>query len=346
MRPEHEPLLDDLRAQLLEPRDVGVEALVDERLELDRAARALAQEVVELAMPPDDAAGHEHRAARAVAFLVDDDARPARHGLRRSDETGHTGPGDDEVGHGSDQREAGLVLDVLDADAVGPAEEHRERVRCVDDVLDVEPARAGLLLDLPGAVHEEGQVVEERALALVRIPLAQLDVAVVDGEAGCPFTLETEVGEARGGGLRVGHRQHHVVEVGSCRRAVLDDGECEPLRCADDEGLSVALRGIAGLREPGARLLEARDPDDNPLEHASLTGPLGGEERHLATPRVPADQRERIGAIDHMHAAAVREQPRQLVAFCGPEGDVVERRDVHLVVVPVPALSPRRSAAR
>jgi hypothetical protein len=187
-------------------------------------------------------------------------------------------------------------------------------------------------------------VVEERALAFVRIPPAQLDVAVLDGEPGHPVTLEAEVGETRGGRLRVGHRQHDVVQVGSFRGAVLDDRERDPLRRADDDGLSVALRGVPGLREPRARVLEMRDPHDDPLEHASLTGPLGGEERHLATPRVPADQGERVGALDHVHAAAIREQPRQLVAFRRPEGDVVERRDVHLVVVPVPALSPRRSA--
>src|SRR4051812_11327521 len=47
----------------------------------------------------------------------------------------------------SDEREAGLVLDVLHAHALGAAEEDRERVRGVLDVVDLEAGALGLVLD-------------------------------------------------------------------------------------------------------------------------------------------------------------------------------------------------------
>ena len=88
------------RAELLQPPQVDVEPLVHEALEHGVAAGALAAEVVELAVPPDDPAREQHRAARAVALLEDEHARATGGRLRRGDEPGHSGPGDDEVGHG------------------------------------------------------------------------------------------------------------------------------------------------------------------------------------------------------------------------------------------------------
>ena len=69
------------------------------RLEHGVAAGALAPEVVELAVPPDDTARETHRAARPLELLEHEDARAASGRLCRRDEAGHSGACDDEVGH-------------------------------------------------------------------------------------------------------------------------------------------------------------------------------------------------------------------------------------------------------
>ena len=191
--------LDDPGATLLEPGEVVVETLVDEPLELDSAPGAFAEEVVELAVAPDDAAGEEHRAARPVALLVDDDFVPRDVASTAATRPARPAPATTRSGTPSavlDQREAGLVLDVLEADAIRAAQEHGERVGRVHDVFDVQPAGARLLLDAVGAVDEEREVVEERAIALVCVALAQHDVPVVDGEP-VAVALEPELGETR-----------------------------------------------------------------------------------------------------------------------------------------------------
>ena len=52
---------------------------------------------------------------------------------------------------GSDEREARLVLDVLELDPVGPPDEDGARVRRRPHVRDLDPARARLALDVVGA---------------------------------------------------------------------------------------------------------------------------------------------------------------------------------------------------
>src|SRR5215204_4707507 len=78
----------------------------------------------------------------------------------------------------SDQREAGLVLHVLDAHAGRAAQEHGERVGCVLDVVDLDAALLGVALHLVGRIHEQRDVVEQRALGLgaLSLPDAQLPV--------------------------------------------------------------------------------------------------------------------------------------------------------------------------
>ena len=88
---------DRLGAERLEPGERVVEPLPDEPLERCVAARALGSEVVPLAVPPDDAARQEHRAARAGPLL--DHARPqaelAR--TRGGDQPRHPRAGDDQL---------------------------------------------------------------------------------------------------------------------------------------------------------------------------------------------------------------------------------------------------------
>ena len=65
------------------------------------------------------------------------------------------------------------------------------------------------------------------------------------------------------------------------------------------------------------------------LERAGLARPLGLEERQLAAPRVRADEREAVGAVDHVHAEMGDREVGDLVARVRPEGDVVERQRLH-----------------
>ena len=58
------------------------------------------------------------------------------------------------------QREAGLVLDVLDPDALGTPEEDRVGVRRVDDVVDLDTELLGVGDVLVGRVDENGKVVQ------------------------------------------------------------------------------------------------------------------------------------------------------------------------------------------
>src|SRR5205085_8206177 len=61
-------LPDHRRAERPQPLERVVQALPDEVLELRVAVRALAPEVLERAMPPDDAGREQHRPARPVAL--------------------------------------------------------------------------------------------------------------------------------------------------------------------------------------------------------------------------------------------------------------------------------------
>src|SRR5262249_54242317 len=75
-------VLDDRRAERLEPGDPVVEPLPDGALETLVAGRTLGAEIVPLAEAPDDAAREEHRAARAHPLLVDHGGRAERPRLR------------------------------------------------------------------------------------------------------------------------------------------------------------------------------------------------------------------------------------------------------------------------
>src|SRR5439155_25257622 len=85
------------RPERLEPVEVRVEPLEDESLKRGVAVGAVRAEGVELAVPPDDPAREQHRAAGAVALLEYAHVRPARACLRGRREPGHAGPGDDQV---------------------------------------------------------------------------------------------------------------------------------------------------------------------------------------------------------------------------------------------------------
>ena len=106
---------------------------------------------------------------------------------------------------GSDEREARLVLDVLELDPVGAPDEDGERVGGVDDVGDLEPARPRLALDVGGAVDEERQMVEERPVDLGRSTAVDDELLAGDPEV-VAVALEPELLESDDGRVGLGTR--------------------------------------------------------------------------------------------------------------------------------------------
>src|SRR4051794_9866781 len=103
-----------------------------------------------------------------------------------------------------DQREARLVLDVLELETVGTPDEHRVGVLGVLHLCDLEPALLGFLDVVAGGPDARPEVVEERPLGLAApatleadLGLAGIEIAVLDAEAELAQLLER--------GARIGH---------------------------------------------------------------------------------------------------------------------------------------------
>src|SRR5436189_4919640 len=88
------------------------------------------------------------------------------------------------------QREAGLVLDVLDPYALGAPEEDRVGVGRVDEVVDLATALLGVGDVLVGRVDENGEVVQQRPLGIA--PTAGVD------HDGCTAHLDPRLGGRAG----------------------------------------------------------------------------------------------------------------------------------------------------
>src|SRR3954447_10148061 len=139
------------------------------------------------------------------------------------------------------QREAGLVLDVLDAYAVRAAHEDGQRVGGVLYVLDLPSVLLGLLLDRRGGVDEHGEVVEQRALALLVAAALEADDLVGDrGDAVA--AVEAELGEPLGAQRGVGHAQDDVVEVVVEVVRILDEAHAQA--AGSGEGHQAATRAL------------------------------------------------------------------------------------------------------
>ena len=122
-------------------------------------------EVLEAAVPPDDARREQHRAAGARALLV---ARPAarRARSRARRRTARPCPrrATTRVAR-SGERERRLVLDVLDADAVGPASGRRRRCSAASTTDSTSiPSALGPAPVLLGRLDEQAEVVQQRPL--------------------------------------------------------------------------------------------------------------------------------------------------------------------------------------
>ena len=199
----------------------------------------------------------------------------------------------------------------------------------VDDVvdLDAELARLGDVLARPtrpstarwfssgrsGSPGVAGVELDERA--------ADLDARAPGGRARAALKPSAV---RRGGRRGSGRAERDVVEVVLDVGRRLDEPEPQPL--ADVEvGLAVARRSTSGRRRGRARPLEVDTRSADVLERAAFARALGGEERQLAAPRVGADERERVRAVDHVHPELPVSEVGDGVAVGDPEGDVVER---------------------
>ena len=108
----------------------------------------------------------------------------------------------------------------------------------------------------------------------------------------------------------------------------LDERESQPLRRVEGRRAVVPLHDEPG-RESGERLVEVVDAEADPSERSRLAVTLGGEERQLPATRVRADEREPVGSLDDVHPGVRRQEVGESVAIGDPEGDVVERLDLH-----------------
>jgi hypothetical protein len=86
-------LVHDRRPERAQPVERGVEPAPHELLQHGVAAGALRAEVLEPVVPPDDPGGEQHRAAEAIALLVDDGLGPELRRSRGGDEPGHPSAG-------------------------------------------------------------------------------------------------------------------------------------------------------------------------------------------------------------------------------------------------------------
>src|SRR5436190_14299523 len=84
-------------AQRLEPVERVVEALDDEPLQARVAVRALATELVERAVAPDNPARKQHRAAGPIAFLEHCRRSSELASARSGAQSGHAGAGNDQL---------------------------------------------------------------------------------------------------------------------------------------------------------------------------------------------------------------------------------------------------------
>src|SRR4051794_25950129 len=110
-----------------------------------------------------------------------------------------------------DQREAGLVLHVLDLDSVRAPDEDRVRVGRVDDVGDLDPLSLRFVDVIVRGIDLEAEVIEQRPVRLVGIAGLELDEGATDGEPPVVL-LESELRECRRRLVGIGDGERHVVE--------------------------------------------------------------------------------------------------------------------------------------
>src|SRR5581483_317151 len=168
-----------------------------------------------------------------------------------------------------------------------------------------------------------------------RLALMELDERAPDFDARCSGRprrdrLEAERPVRVGRRRRVAREERDMVEVVVEVGRRLDEAESYALGADVEVRLTVARpleRESVGQRRTGA--LELGDAQGDVLQRTALARAFGVEERQLAAPRVGSEQRELVGAVDHVHAEVPGQELRDRVAVGEPVRDVVELRRIH-----------------
>ena len=170
-------------------------------------------------------------------------------------------------------------------------------------------------------------MVEERTLRLPGLPVMELDERAAHLDPPLAARGKAEVAVALGRLHRLGREEGDVVEV------VLDVGlrldEPEPKTFVHVEVRRAVVTVDLDPLEPAERLSQVVDPQRDVLESPLLPRPFLCKERELAAACVRADERELVGALDHVHREPLREEVRDRVAVGHPERNVVESLEPH-----------------
>ena len=221
----------------------------------------------------------------------------------------------------SDEREAGLVLDVLDADALGAAQEDGERVLRVLDVVDLEAAPLRLVLDPVRVVHEQREVVQERAAAVRRAARARARTIGRRRGVAVLAALEAHVPEALAG--RLGIISASTTWSRSKSRPSASTSPSGRPAGASKAATPSPCRATSNGSDSSAGV-EVVHAQHDALERAALARALRVEQRQLAELGVDSDEREVVGLLDHVHAEVLAEEVGERLALVDPEGHMVQ----------------------
>jgi len=105
------------------------------------------------------------------------------------------------------------VLDVLELHPVGPPDEERDRVRRVDEVVDLDPEILGIGPMLLDRVDEDADVVQERTLRVAEVAGEQLEERAAHLQPAVTGRSEAEGLPLNGRRNRIGGDERDVVEV-------------------------------------------------------------------------------------------------------------------------------------
>lgn len=134
--------------------------------------------------------------------------------------------------------------------------------------------------------------------------------------------------ERRRGRRRIRDPEHDVIEIDGIRARRLHESERNVRRRVDEHAFVEVGREAAGPGPLQARP-EIGDAEDDPLDNPALAGPVRVEQRQLPLPGITAEQGERVGPIDLVHAKCGTQEPGEPVSLVDPERDVIERICVH-----------------
>ena len=156
------------------------------------------------------------------------------------------------------------------------------------------------------------------------VGVAHQQVAVLASEAVAQQLLEALV--------RIGNAEGDVVDV-VVHAAVLDESPPQALLDLEQRRAVLAQVDLGARRQLRQRVVEVADAQRDVGERARRAVALGAEQRDLAPAGVRTDEREGVGAFDHVHPDVARQVVAHAVAVDNPERNVVESLDLHRALV-------------